>query len=114
MGPSAELSRIACYEEERRGIFIHRDLLQGTPFGPGDRFAILPRPAQLFSVTLVRDPAGPILFDRHGIFLERTRRLDILLGGIFERYAVLLDPARPDTLRLRPLEALHDPGQAWF
>jgi len=114
MGPSAEPSRIACYEEERRGIFIHRDLLQGTPFRPGDRFAILPRPAQLFSVTLVRDPAGPILFDRHGIFLERTRRLDVLLGGIFERYAVLLDPARPETLRLRPLEALRDPGQAWF
>ncbi len=114
MEPTADLRRIACYEEERRGIFIHRDLLQDTPFRPGDRFAILPRPAEIFSVTLGRDPAGEILFDRHGIFLERTRRLDILLGGIFERYVVLLDPAQPETLRLRPLEALCDTGKTWF
>ncbi len=114
MEPSVDFSRIACYEEERRGIFIPRKLLQDTPFRPGDRFSLQPRPTQIFSLTLVRDPAGEILFDRLGMFIERTRRIDILLGGIFERYVVLLDPAAPETIRLRPLEVLLDDEQRWF
>lgn len=114
MERTVDFRRIACYEEERRGIFIPRQLLEDTPFRPGDRFSLLPRPTQIFSVTLVRDEAGEILFDRLGIFIERTRRIDILLGGIFERYVVLLDPASPETLRIRPLEILLDDEQQWF
>ena len=34
-----ELDRIAFYEKERQGIYIHRKLLQDIPFQPGDRFS---------------------------------------------------------------------------
>lgn len=108
--------RIAFYERERRGIFIHAGLLQGSPFRSGDRFAIRPTPTELFALTIERDPQGEILCDRHGIFIARTRRIDILLGGIFDRYVVEIEPRIPGTIRIRPLAIAADPEQSrrWY
>ena len=94
---------IALYDKERRGIFIHADRLRNSPFRPGDRFRIYPRPSEIFSLTLIKHENGEILFDRLGIFVPRTRRVDMLLGGIFARYAIFIEPKRPGTLSLRPL-----------
>jgi hypothetical protein len=103
----------AFYEKERKGILIHSALLAGSPFQPGDRFSIRPRPSELFSLTIVRDDHGEIFCDRHGIFIERTRRVDILLGGIFDRYAITIAPEEPGTIRLRPLNIVQDRSRKW-
>jgi hypothetical protein len=113
MVAEADFSRIAFYERERKGIFIHADLLRDSPFRPGDRFVLWPKPAQLFSVTLARDASGGIFFDQHGIFVARTRRIDILMGGIFDRYVVSFDPQAPDRIRIRPLDVVRDSSQRW-
>jgi hypothetical protein len=109
-----ELSSIAFYDKERKGIFIHTRLLQGGPFRPGDRFAVRPRPTDLFSLTIIRDDNGDIFYDKHGIFIARTRRIDILMGGIFDKYVVLIEPDEPGTLKLRPLDVILDESQKWY
>jgi hypothetical protein len=109
-----ELDRIAFYEKERQGIYIHRQLLQGIPFQPGDRFSVRPRPAQLFSVTLVKDDHGDIFYDQHGIFIARTRRIDMLMGGIFDQYVFYFEPDEPDRFKLRPLQVVRDKSQKWY
>jgi hypothetical protein len=109
-----EAPRIAFYEKARKGILIHAALLDGSPFQPGDRFSVHPRPTELFSVTLVRDENGEIFCDRHGIFLARTRRIDILMGGIFDRYLVTFGPEGAGRIRLRPLAVVQDQSQKWF
>lgn len=108
--------RIAFYDRERQGILIPAELLRGSPFTAGDRFAVHPTPTELFALTLARDPQGEILCDRHGIFIARTRRIDILLGGIFDRYLVEIAPRRAGTIRLRPLALALDPEQSrrWY
>ena len=113
MLPETDFDRIAFYERDRKGIFIHADLLRAGPFRPGDRFSIRPKPTHLFSLTLVKDPNGDILFDKHGVFVARTRRIDILIGGIFDRYAVFIEPEEPAGLRIRPLDIVLDPSRSW-
>ena len=108
------LDAIAFYDKERKGIFIHRKLLQTGSFQPGDRFSIQPKPTQLFSVTLVQDDAGDIFCDQHGIFIARTRRIDMLMGGIFDKYVVYLEPDGPGSLKLRPLQVVQDRNQKWY
>jgi hypothetical protein len=112
--PQAGLDCIAFYEKERQGIYIHRELLQNRPFRPGDRFSVRPKPTQLFSVTIVRDDEGDIFYDQHGIFIARTRRIDILMGGIFDKYVVYFEPEEPDSIRLRPLQVVQDQSQKWY
>jgi hypothetical protein len=114
MVAEADFSRIAFYEKERKGIFIHADLLKESPFLPGDRFSVRPKPTQLFSLTIGKDSNGDILFDKHGIFIARTRRIDILMGGIFDKYVVLIAPEEPGTLKLRPLDVMLDSSQKWY
>jgi hypothetical protein len=109
-----ELDNIAFYDKERKGIFLHAQLLQGSPFRPGDRFAVRPRPSDLFSLTIIRDDNGEIFYDKHGIFIARTRRIDILMGGIFDKYVVLIAPEEPGTLKLRPLDVMLDSSQKWY
>jgi hypothetical protein len=60
----------------------------------------------LFAISIVKDDKGDIVFDKNGIFIERTRRIDILLGGIFNEYVLYFksDPIR--SIKLRPLEAV--------
>lgn len=109
-----ELNNIAFYEKERKGIYIHARLLQDSPFRPGDRFALRPRPTQLFSVTIIKDDNGDIFFDKHGIFIARTRHIDMLMGGIFDKYVVTIEADEPGTLRLRPLDVMLDTSQSWY
>ncbi|MCU0604953.1 MAG: hypothetical protein MUC33_20070 [Desulfobacterales bacterium] len=114
MAAGIDFDRIAFYEKERKGIFIHAGLLGESPFRPGDRFAVRPRPTQLFSLTIGKDDDGDILFDKHGIFISRTRRIDILMGGIFEKYVICFEPEEPDSIRIRPLDIVLDSSQRWY
>jgi hypothetical protein len=109
-----ELNNIAFYDKERKGIYLHAQLLQGSPFQPGDRFTVRPRPSELFSLTIVKDDNGEIFYDKHGIFIARTRRIDILMGGIFDKYVVMIAPDEPGTLKLRPLDVMLDNSQKWY
>ena len=104
---------IANYDPERKGIFIHRDQLAGSPFSVGDRFALRRGKHQIFSVTIIRDEKGEFFFDKSGIFIQRTRRLDILLGGIFEQFVFYLEPEFPLTIKIRPLEIALEPDREW-
>jgi len=114
MAGEADLCRVAFYEKERKGIFIHADLLKDSPFQVGDRFSIRPTPTQLFSVTIGKDDTGDIIYDRHGIFISRTRRFDMLMGGIFEKHIVYLEQDEPLTIKLRPLDVVLNASQGWF
>lgn len=114
MAAGTDLRRVAFNEKERKGIFIHADLLTDSPFQMGDRFSIRSKPTQLFSLTIGKDDRGDIIFDRHGIFISRTRRVDILMGGIFETYIVYIEPDEPLTIKLRPLNVVLDASQNWF
>ncbi|MGD2271092.1 MAG: hypothetical protein PVI06_11880, partial [Desulfobacterales bacterium] len=84
---------IAIYDSDRKGIFIHRDQLKGSSFDVGDRFSIKIGKVDLFTLTIAKDRKGEILFDKDGIFIRRTRRIDMLLGGIFDEY--LLETEAP-------------------
>jgi hypothetical protein len=114
MAAETDFTRIAFHEKQRKGIFIHADLLKDSPFRPGDRFSIRPTPTQLFSMTIGKDDAGDIIYDRYGIFISRTRRVDILMGGIFEKYIVYIEADEPSTIQLRPLDIVLDGSQNWF
>ncbi len=114
MAAETDFSRIAFYEKERKGILIHADLLKNSPFLTGDRFSVRPKPAQLFSLTLIKDGRGDIFFDKHGIFIARTRRIDILMGGIFDKYMVFIGPEAPGSIRIRPLDIVLDQSQKWY
>ena len=109
-----ELTHIAFYDKERKGIYIHAQLLQDSPFQPGDRFAVRPRPTQLFAVTIIKEDNGDIFYDKHGIFIARTRHIDILMGGIFDKYVVTIEQDEPGTLKLRPLDVVLDTSQRWY
>ena len=105
---------IAIYDPNRKGIFIHKDQLAHGQFKSGDRFSLRSGKQQLFSITIVKDDKGNIIFDQNGIFIQRTRKIDILLGGIFEEYVVTIEPETPDTIKIRPLEIVKDTNQKWF
>lgn len=102
------LIRTAVNDRDRRGILIPANQLDGSGLAAGDRFRLKKGQRELFTVTLVQDAGGEIFFDRSGIFIERTRRVDILLGGIFEEYRVEIVDAEPR--RIKVMTA--DPGLA--
>jgi len=112
-GKPIDADHIANYDPERKGIFIHRDQLKGSRFRVGDRFVLRKGKNQLFSITIARDPEGDIFFDKNGIFIQRTRKIDMLLGGIFDQYVFYLEPEIPATIKLRPLEIVRDPQPPW-
>lgn len=105
--------RIANYDPERKGIFIHRNQLADSPFSVGDRFLLRKGKHQIFSVTITRDDQGDIFFDKNGIFIQRSRRIDILMGGIFDQFVFYLEPEIPLTIKLRPLEIALEPEKKW-
>jgi len=100
--------QIAFYDPDRKGILIHRDQLAETPFEVGDRFSVRKGKRELFAVTIVRDGDGDIVSDKRGIFIERTRKIDILLGGIFDEYVVYIEPDIPGTIKLKALEIVRE------
>ena len=107
-------NQIAIYDPDRKGIFIHIDQLENSPFTVGDRFAVRKGKRELFAVTIVKDDEGDIFFDKKGIFITRTRKIDILLGGIFDEYVVFIEPEHPGTIKLKALDIVQDQSQKWY
>ena len=105
--------QIANYDPERKGIFIHRDQLAASPFRAGDRFSLRKGKHQIFSITIIKDDAGDIFFDKSGLFIQRSRRIDILLGGIFEQFVFDIEPEISNTVKIRPLEVVMEPDKNW-
>ncbi len=97
-------NQIAIYDPDRKGIFIHKDQLEDCSFEVGDKFAVKKGQKELFSLTVIKDSNGDIIYDKSGIFIERTRRVDIFLGGIFDEYVIYLEADQPDTIKIKPLE----------
>jgi len=95
---------LAVYDKERKGIFIHKNQLDDNAFQVGDRFSIKQNTPELFSIALVKNDKGDILFDKNGIFILRNRRVDILLGGIFDEYLIETNLKKRPKIILRPLE----------
>jgi len=100
--------RKALHDRDRRGILIPASELEGSGLSVGDRFTLKKGQRDLFAVALLKDASGDIFFDRSGIFIERTRRVDILLGGIFDEYQVEIVAADPTMLLVKTM----DPGLA--
>ena len=105
---------IAFYDPERKGIFIHKDQLKDSPFEFGDRFSVRKGKRELFAMTIVKDDTGTIFYDKKGIFIERTRKIDILLGGIFAEYVIYIEPEIPHTIKIKALDIVKDTSQKWF
>ena len=99
---------IALLDRDRKGIFIHKDQLRGSSFEVGDRFSIKIGSVALYTLTIVKDEAGEIMFDKNGIFIKRTRRIDMLLGGIFDEYIIDIETQKPDTIEIKPLQIVLD------
>lgn len=97
---------VANYDSDRKGIFIHRNQLIDSGFNVGDRFSVKVGKQDLFSISIVKDDKGDIVFDKNGIFIERTRRIDILLGGIYHEYVLYFASDLQGSIKLRPLEAV--------
>ena len=95
---------IAIYDRDRKGIFIHKDQLEDSGFKVGDKFSVKKGQKELFALTIIKDEKGDIVFDKSGLFIERTRRVDIFLGGIFDEYVIFFESETPDTLQIKPLE----------
>jgi hypothetical protein len=107
-GKLSKNREIAVLDRDRKGIFIHKDQLEGSPFNVGDRFSIKIGRVTLFALTIVKDGAGDIIFDKNGIFIKRTRRVDMLLGGIFDEYVIDTETGKPGTIEIRPLQVVMD------
>ena len=97
-------NQIAIYDADRKGIFIHKDQLGDSRFTVGDRFSVKKGQKELFALVIVKDEGGEIVFDKAGIFIARTRRVDVFLGGIFNEYVIFFDLDKPDTFKIKPLE----------
>ena len=97
-------NQIAFYDADRKGILIHKDQLQDSPFKVGDRFAIKKGQKELFALVIVKDEGGEIVFDKAGIFIARSRRVDVFIGGIFDEYVIFFELDKPDTFKIKPLE----------
>jgi hypothetical protein len=97
---------VANYDTDRKGIFIHRNQLIDSGFKKGDRFSVKAGKQDLFAISIVKDDNGDIVFDKNGIFIERTRRIDILLGGIFKEYVLYFESDPRESIKIRPLEAV--------
>jgi hypothetical protein len=100
----AEPQRLALNDPQRRGILIPASQLADTDFSVGDRFKVKMGQKDLFAVLIVKDDQGDILYDRTGIFIERTRRVDMFLGGVFDTFTVEVRENDPPALRIRPLD----------
>ena len=111
--PEISPKQIAFYDPERKGMFIHIDQLADSPFEVGDRFSLRRGKRELFAMTIIKDEAGDIFFDKKGIFIARTRKIDILLGGIFDEYIFYIEPEIPATIKIKPLEIVKDTDQKW-
>ena len=97
---------LAYYDPDRKGIFIHKNQLNDSGFKLGDRFSVKVGKQDLFAISIIRDDQGDIVFDKNGIFIERTRRIDILLGGIFDEYVLYIESVPQGLIKIRPLEAV--------
>ena len=97
---------VANYDADRKGIFIHKNQLSDSDFKVGDRFSVKVGKQDLFAISIVKDHKGDIVYDKNGIFIERTRRIDILLGGIFDEYVLYIESDPQGSIKLRPLEAV--------
>jgi hypothetical protein len=97
---------IANYDPDRKGIFIHKSQLNDSCFKVGDRFSVRVGRQDLFAFSIIKDDKGDIVYDKNGIFIDRTRRIDILLGGIFDEYVLYIESDIPGSIKLRPLEAV--------
>jgi hypothetical protein len=106
--------QIAFYDPDRKGILIHKDQLADSPFEYGDRFAVRKGKRELFALTIIKDDNGDIIYDKRGVFIERTRKIDILLGGIFDEYVIYIEPEIPLTIKLKALDVIKDTEQHWF
>jgi len=95
---------IAIYDQDRKGIFVHIDQLEDSGFKVGDKFSVKKGQKELFALTIIKDENGDIVFDKTGLFIERTRRVDIFLGGIFDEYVIYVESEMPDTIKIKPLE----------
>ena len=107
-------NQIAFYDPDRKGVLIHKDQLEDTPFEVGDRFSVRKGKRELFAMTIIKDDNGDIVFDKRGIFIERTRKIDILLGGIFDEYVFYIELEMPLTIKIKALEIVQDNHQKWF
>ena len=116
MAPNSGIGhdQIAFYDPDRKGILIHKDQLAGSPFEVGDRFKVRTGKRELFAMTIIKDQNGDIVFDQRGIFIERTRKIDILLGGIFDEYVIYIEPEIPGTIKLKALDIVNDKEQKWL
>ena len=97
---------VANYDPDRKGIFIHKNELVDSSFKLGDRFSVKIGKQDLFAITIIKDDKGDIVFDKNGIFIKRTRRIDILLGGLYDDYVLYFESDSPGAIKLRPLEAV--------
>ena len=113
-GSDISPKHIAFYDPERKGIFIHSDQLRESPFEIGDRFTVRKGKRELFAMTIIKDNSGEIFYDKKGIFIERTRKIDILLGGIFDEYVIYIEPELQHTIKIKALEIVNDNSQKWF
>ena len=111
--PEISPQQIAFYDPQRKGMFIHIDQLAASPFKVGDRFSLRKGKRELFAMTIIKDDQGDIFYDKQGIFIERTRKIDILLGGIFDEYVFYIEPEIPATIKIKPLEIVKDIDQKW-
>ena len=107
-GPGKDTIRMAIHDPERRGILIPTSQLEDLDLSVGDRFTLKKGQRELFAITIVKYASGEIFFDRNGIFIERTRRVDILMGGIFSDFRVDIKETDPLTLVIKTT----DPGLA--
>ena len=113
-GSDISHKNIAFYDPDRKGIFIHKDQLKESPFEVGDRFSVRKGKRELFAMTIIKDDTGEIFYGKKGILIERTRKIDILLGGIFDEYVIYIEPVIPNTIKLKALEIVMDKNQKWF
>jgi len=113
-GSDISARNVAIYDPDRRGIFIHCDQLADTPFDVGDRFSVRKGKRELFAMTIIKDDEGDIFFDKKGIFIERTRKIDILLGGIFDEYVFFIEPEYPNTIKVKALEIVKNRDRNWL
>ncbi len=93
---------IVLFDRDRNGILIHRDCLAERPFTIGDRFSIHKGKRELFSLKIKKDDQGDILLDKNGIFINRSTRMDILLGGIYDEFVIDFPCDTPEVIIIRP------------
>ena len=93
----------AIHDPERRGILIPASQLSDTAFGEGDRFSIRKGQREFFCLVIQKNPEGDIVFEKYGIFIPRTRRVDAYLGGIFHEFTVDFPSGHPDRIKIAPV-----------